>query len=376
MNKIILFNLLYFSIILYIYYTTIPSNIIFKCNSTILYTNASYVLTSRVKLLYLSIKSKSKYIYFLSDNGTIKQSLQNIDYENYSLLYIKDAFVTNRVIIHKCKIILFHGQCQYTRWYINSIKKNELLISISYGFIITNWHGDGVFHGTVEGLTRIVPYIDFLLTKTNTYILIPFPRYKQNTASKILQLIGFSNKRILYGKYHVRKLLIPTPYYCVESSTPLIIKFNEILRSKMKSKYCKDSNTKYILILQRSKNRIFKDFDILKSELLNNFNYTIITYYDRNKNLDEIYCWFTYAKIIIAYHGSGLTNIYFSKESTVVVELSPTSPIYAFAKLGSQLGLRYYIYKTPVKKLYTRLINFNITTFIFTLKSSRIFDIT
>lgn len=367
------YNLIFVSVFIYIFYNIISHNVIFDCNITSLTYNMSNIIINKIKTLHLYSKSNSKYIYIISQNESIKQSMVNIDSENYILLLIKGVFVTERVIIYDCKILLFSGQCNFKSWYKSSIQKNENIIPINNGFILTSWHGDGVFHGTVEGLTRIVPYIDFLLNRPNIYIIIPFPRYKQNTASKLLQLIGFEDSRILYGKYFVRKLFIPTPFYCVESSTPLILEFNKILRLKIKDHSCKYSHEKYILILQRSKNRIINNFEYLKSELIYNFNYTIVTYYDKNKNLDEIYCWFAYAKIIIAYHGSGLTNIYLSQKSSVVIELSPINPIYAFAKLGSQIGLKYYIYKLPIIKLYTKYINFNISVFISTLKFHKIF---
>lgn len=367
------YKLVYITIIIYLYFAQKSNIIAFKCKTTLLNTNISHKSYKIVKKIHLYSKSYSNFITLLSENKCIKQLISNIDDESYSLLLIRDVYITERVIIHKCKILLFGGQCNYKRWYINSIKYKEIINKINYGFIITNWHGDGVFHGTVEGLTRIVPYIDYLLKNSYIYIIIPFPRYKQNTALHILKLIGFSEYRILYGKLFVRKLYIPTPYYCVESSTPLIIKFNKLLRSKMTEKQCKVSNMKFILIVQRSKNRIFKNMNDLINALLNNFNYTIITYYDNNSNLNTIYCWFTYAKIIIAFHGSGLTNIYFSQQSTIVVELSPTFSIYAFAKLGSQIGLKYYIYNLPINKLYTKYITFNISLFVANLKEFKIF---
>lgn len=370
-----IYNINKLNILLFIllYYSTILRRTIFTCkNVNIL--NISTTSMSSIKNIHFISTSKSRFVYILFNKRMDKQYLKNIDDENLKLLLLKNAYVTERVIIRNCRILFFSGQCEDRRWYINNIRHNEVVNSIENGFILTNWHGDGVFHGTVEGLTRIVPYINYLLINTYIYILIPFPRYNQNTASNILQLIGFSYKRILYGKYFVRKLYIPTPFYCVESSTPLVIAFNEILRSKMKYRNCLSSGKNYILIIQRSKNRIIKEYDLLKSELLNNFNYTIITYYDSNNNLNEIYCWFTYAKIIIAYHGSGLTNIYFSKRSTTVIELSPKNAIYAFAKLGSQLGLNYYIYKLHYTKLYIKYILFNISMFISTLKIHKIFQ--
>lgn len=373
--NIIIEKYIYLSVVvfMYIFCFIYPYKISFNCKNTYM-TNISDNVIKKVHIIKMYTKSKSSYIYFLSQNKIVRQNIYNIDNESYSLLLVKSVYVTDRIIIKNCRILFFNGQCAHKQWYMNSIKLNEEIASISNAIIITNWHGDGVFHGTVEGLSRIIPYINLLLNKVYIYILIPFPRYKQNTAEKILQLIGFSNTRILYGKYFVRNLYIPTPFYCVESSTPLVLKLNEILRSKMKNKLCIDYSKKYILLLQRSKNRIIKELDVLKYELLKNFNYSIITYYDNYSNLDDIYCWFTYAKIIIAYHGSGLTNIYFSSQSTVVIEISPNFPIYAFAKLGTQLGLNYYIYKLSINRLYIKYIIFNITSFILSLKINKIFN--
>lgn len=356
-------------IIIYLLYVIVPFSVKFSCKNVFVRSNFSNIA---IKRSYFYSESKSKYIYYLSENGINKQFIKNIDGDNYSLLYITNVYVTERVIIHRCNILLFNGQCNDEGWYKSNIKYQDIVTTIKYGFIINNWHGDGVFHGTVEGLSRIIPYIDYLLNNTHIYILIPFPRYKQNTILKLLQLIGFSSSRIIYGIYFVRTLYLPIPYYCYESSTPLIQKFNEVLRLKVANKNCKYSNTKYILILQRSKNRIISNINYLISELQKHFNYTIILYYDENINLDEIYCWFTYATVIIAYHGSGLTNIYFSKKSTVVIELSPKNPSFAFAKLACQLGLKYYIYKMPFIELRRKYIFVNISSFIQSVKTNNI----
>lgn len=340
---------------------------IFKCSKTYL-TNVSQYIIENISNSILYSKSKKLYITIIYNNFYNLNKIINIDKEYYSLILMKNLFITNRVIIQNCKIILFKGQCNNKVWYKNYIKKAEIIPSVNYGFNIINWHGDGVFHGTVEGLTRIIPYINFLIKRPYIYIFIPYPRYIENTAENILVLLGFSKNRILYGNYFVKNLYIPTPFYCIETSTPLLMKFNNLLRNKMMKKNCLVSYLSYILIIQRSTNRIIENFEILKKELSKHFNYSIITYFDTNKNLDEIYCWFTYAKVIIAYHGSGLTNIYFSKENTVVIELSPLKPIYAFAKLGSQLGFNYYIYKLPYNKLYIKYVYVNISSFIHNMK--------
>lgn len=136
----------------------------------------------------------------------------------------------------------------------------------------------------------------------------------------------------------------------------------------MKKKKCKVSEMKYILISQRSKNRILVNLDKLIISLKNRFNYSIIVYDDRHQNLKDVCWWFTFATVVIGYHGSGLTNIYLCNTNTTVIELSSYIPNYAFAKIGSQIGLNYYVYKIPsYRYIYSLHKFFNISTFISTL---------
>lgn len=342
--------------------------------STTRKTNNIKKIVKNIMKVKRNISSKRKYITFIYKQVKKMKKIKNIDEDMYSLLLIDNVFLTNRIIIQNCKIIMFNGQCKDEKWYSSNLINRESVYSISSAISLINWHSDGVFHGTIEGLTRIVPYIDYLTSKKYIYIIISNPRYKQNTAEKLLMLLGFSKSRILYGKLYIKNLYIPTPFYCVETSTPLLAEFSRILRSKMISKKCSISKIKFILIIQRSKNRIINDIDYLKEELIANFNYTVIVYNDTNSNLEEIYCWFTYASIVIGYHGSGLTNIYFCKENTTIIELSPVYPIYAFAKIGMQLGLFYYIYRLSYEKLYIKNIMMNISEFMTTLTNSNIIN--
>lgn len=71
----------------------------------------------------------------------------------------------------------------------------------------------------------------------------------------------------MYGKYYVNRLYIPIPFYCVESSTPLIAKLNSILRMKIMKRNCLISQKRFILLIQRSKNRILQNIEVLQYEL-------------------------------------------------------------------------------------------------------------
>lgn len=347
----------------------ICSNVIYKCNSTIssgIYNQTKFFIKNE----YVEKSTNRSYISYISESSVIKINITNIDKEEYSLIIIEKAFITDKIIISNCNILRFKGQCEDFDWYRNTIKRNDEFKSITYGFNLINYHSDGVFHGTVEGLTRIVPYIDFLMNNRNIFIFISYPRYKQNTVEKLLLLLGFSRNRIKYGNHFVKKLYIPLPFYCLESSTPLIRKFNKLLRENIKNK-CSTFKNNFILLLQRSKNRIIKNINKLKRALNNYFNYTVIVYDDRNINLNEIYCWFAHARIIVGFHGSGLTNIYFSSSKAIVIEFSPNCtnyPRFAFAKLATQIGIKYYIIITNYSYIFTKNIYINISSFLESIK--------
>lgn len=361
---------LYFAIFIFFRKVTFTTTQ-FKCIRT-KKVSSSKLLSKKLIIVKKNYNNTSYYINIFSNSLIIKHILKVKEYNIFKLLLVRNVYITNRITIFNCKILMFDGMCEDRNWYTNSIKYNEKVNNIYYCINIINWHSDGVFHGTVEGLTRIIPFLDFILKNKHIYIHISYPRYKQNTAEKILLLLGFSKSRIIYGNYYANNLYIPVPFYCTETSTVLVKQFNKILRNKIYNKNCKIKHLNYILLIQRSKNRIFYNIKKLLNELNQNFNYTIIVYYDNNRNLEEVYCWFTYAKLIIAYHGSGLTNLYFCSRNIYIIEIAPRYSIYAFAKIASQLRINYYIYRLEDLRFKKHII-FNITLFMKVIKEYIIF---
>lgn len=331
-----------------------------------LYPNSKYYKYKKLKA-----NTVKNYIYYCYTNETCIKYIPHIT-NNVEpvMLLAHNSFSTKSKIITNCDINIFEGQCKdlnYYKRYNPSYNTRMNITHVKFGVYFAGWHSDAVYHGLVDSLSRIIPFYKFLLRHKEIYIHLSPPRYRQNEIKYILNILGFSSERIINENYiYVDHLYIPLPFYCAFSSTYLIQKFNILLRSKIKKIYSLDKNRiKSIVVIQRLRSRILKNFNSIIELLKKSYpKYIINIYSENNTNLKEVILMFYYADAIIAPHGAGLTNILFCKKGVIVFEIGISHVVNCYAILSTELNIEYYQYYTNESKVYVKYFYVNETNFI------------
>lgn len=224
----------------------------------------------------------------------------------------------------------------------NMLKVYDKVVTISH-----NWC-NAVFHSIVECLVKLGYYINELLLDSSIKI-----HTIKSAATKYLYLLGFNKSRIIYGNIYTKRLLVLEKGSC-GSSPPIIhlISIRNHLREKIVSKRIYD-----IIFIKRYGIRgIINDeeiYDLLKMYYV---GMKIVVFYP-NTSFYNTVNYFKYAKIIIAPHGAGLSNIIISSNCVVIEFLSNNL---CYSSLAKNLGLDYYgLYETLInKKFFVNKTNF------------------
>lgn len=332
------------------------------------YANSKYYKFSTLKLFPVI-----SYTYYCYPNKTcIKKTLNITDTVQPVLLLTHNLYSTKSNIIQNCDLNIFKGQCEDSYYYDKYIPTKNVNIShIQYAVFFAGWHTDAVYHGLIDSLSRIVLFYNFLINHKQIYIHISPPRYKQDEIRFILNLLGFSNDRIINANYiYVDNLYIPFPFYCGVPSSYIIYNFNKLLRSKVKRAYdLKIKKFKSIIVLQRMRNRIIKNFYKIVYMLKQVYpNHCIIIYRDNNTNLKEIITMFYYADVVIGEYGAGLSNVLFCKEGVIVFEISLSHFREDYPKITTQINSKHYVYYTNTSTQYVKYFYVNETDFLHFIK--------
>lgn len=214
----------------------------------------------------------------------------------------------------------------------NRYRKYDRVVSIT-----SNW-GNAVFHAIVECLVKIGYYIDELLMDESIII-----HTSKSVNIKFLRFLGLNNSRIIFGNIFAKRLLVMEKGTC-GSTPPLIHLFylRSYIRKKIKSKPQFD-----IIIIKRYGKREILNHYQLHASIRKYYSDKKIAIFYPNTSFKQTLNFFKYAKMIVAPHGAGLSNIIMS-DKCVVFEFLKKNLCYS--SLAKNLGLKYY-------GIYEKLIN-------------------
>ena len=261
-------------------------------------------------------------------------------------------------------------------------------------FVISQYWGYGYFHGNVEDMPRLTPYLDFL--KNHPEIMIHgYARYLRND----LVLLGLNPDRLVFGPVKADTVFLPQGggcgwlhpiagqllhhYYAMytqqnmhqiesydkaddnvaiaitnnasrqvndvqddsrmgqtESNATADVSVRTPIREQLKT------NPDSIILIKRSKKRWLvqhEEVKILLEEIAakNNMRFEVFT--DKPvPSFNETVSMFMKAKLVVAPHGGGLSNLFFSRVGTRVVEiLCNPRPNLCYRNLHTTLGQPY-----------------------------------
>ncbi len=202
--------------------------------------------------------------------------------------------------------------------------------------------GNVYFHWIVD----LLPRIEILRQGINLEEIDWFVvnDYQQPFQRETLKSIGVKEEKILASDRHphiqAKELVVPSYPSYLGWLQPWGLKFlREVFLKGITNNKSDFSERIYIGRGNARYRRVMNESEVV--EILKQFGFTYIT--PESMSLENQIAIFAHAKIIVAPHGSGLTNIVFSNPGTKVIELfSPHYLRYYYWHISRLLGLDHY----------------------------------
>lgn len=330
-----------------------------KCidNNRISYAKNMFVFLSKKFV----VKKVISPFYFINSSKFISGNKNKKVKHHFTLLKtfgFKNVVLSIEGSIHsKCWNITTNGGCKCS--YIPPIifnnsryRRYDKVVSISH-----HWC-NAVYHSICECMGKLGYFIPDLLKDTSIKI-----HTMRSASINYLHLLGFNDSRLIYGNVYVNKLLVLEKGKC--GYPPPLIHLHSLryyLRIKIKSKKKYD-----IVIIKRYGKRDIVNFNEVYLAVKTIYKEENIVIFYPNTTFDNTLNYFKHAKLIVAPHGAGLTNMIISNSNCKIIEFYYINACYF--SLASNLGLEYYaIYEN----LKNRMFNINISRFVNVIKHIKI----
>jgi hypothetical protein len=206
--------------------------------------------------------------------------------------------------------------------------------------VATAFWGDEFYHSLIENLPRLMAVWDELLRSPH----IKVAAGTNKAMAAYMQYMGLSSDRIVHGNIWARVAYVPNPGGCGNSPGH---RYVQALRARMHHALLKrhsDAELKQqrrILVIQRSgRMRVLSNHAELIGALTERFPSTPVLVFRDNPPppLEETVRMFYSARVIIAPHGAGLSNIVLARQDAAVVEIMVAPVVTCYLDLARELG--------------------------------------
>lgn len=225
-------------------------------------------------------------------------------------------------------------------------KLNSTIPTLEEVFVATQFWGSDVFHNMLESLPRLTPYLDFLKLHPNIKIHI---LQVKGLTDALFELMGIQPSRIVSGILRANVVYLPQGTGCgkpgVHNSQLLSLKYRTVIKTMFPPESLERNS---IVVIKRTKYRVFKHatgIEKMVKAVAEERGYRYELFPDNPvPPFNETIQMFNRAKIIVAPHGAGLSNILFSEPGTVVIEGLCNPPIVnlCYQTTAYILGHRYH----------------------------------
>ena len=207
-------------------------------------------------------------------------------------------------------------------------------------------HKGHFFHWTLEGLSRLAYYVDFLRNNPQIRILI----VRKHVLQKVtwLEALGIEGSRVITGYVTARVVYLPQGSLCTASVPPLgMMLLSQYLLTFIHT-YIRPARAPRdaILLIHRTSKRWLAQHDIIKDYLAitaEKHNMELLIFSDlRLPSLSVTMEIFHRAALVVAPHGAGLVNLLFSRAPTVVVEVVQSDSTFSYVNMCRSLGHVYH----------------------------------
>lgn len=237
---------------------------------------------------------------------------------------------------------------------LTSLKK---ILKFDAAVVLSDDNSRGYFHITVEQLPRLLLLRDFLATDSGRTVAIvvqdhrtgrTLTKYVQQLlgpkiASRIVPVHGKRKSRWVY----VRKLLLPEPTPCGFLHPAKAHDTRAVILAALDRHGASAAEKSGILVVRRRESRVIVNHDQLVDSLRRALPDECITEFDEHDLPEEglpQWAFFHHAKVVVAPHGAGLSNMLACSSPTAIVEFMGVGKEAnrCFWSLATSLGLEYH----------------------------------
>jgi hypothetical protein len=283
--------------------------------------------------------------------------------EEWYLTFDTCYLIGKGLLLNSSKKILLESAF-FQREYLNKLRVGHLLIKNKFCtpktkltniIPLMNRLSNNYFHWTAESLTRIALLVKHNPSFKTSYIIAINDDAPAFVTDSLHHLIGWPlNKIIKIKKNEVAKvdncIMISYPTLRDKSTSmyyaypPYIFKALNAFAFQNINSASNHTPTHFIISRSNANGRNL----VNENELLPHFSAMPLTIVHLEKlNYVEQVRLFQHAKLIIAPHGAGLTNLLYCNDNTVVVELFPIGRSFnqtsMYYQISKAIGLRYHI---------------------------------
>ena len=187
-------------------------------------------------------------------------------------------------------------------------------------YVITQYWGNAVFHRMTEIVPRLVLCLQFLNAHPEIRILGP---EVGGRLAQLLEIIGLAKSRLITGVARAKIVYQPRATGCGFANVQESQMLSRLYRDYIKRTFPSQARNRLVLI-RRSGGRRFteqKQIEEVLERAARDYNLTYTLFIDNpTPSLNDTMMMFHSAVIIVAPHGAGLSNVFFSQPGTYVVE--------------------------------------------------------
>jgi len=233
----------------------------------------------------------------------------------------RDAVVTQLgdVITARTKLVLYACSHDLTPTLPHGGKLSQIPCYDEV-YVITQYWGDEVFHRMIEIVPRLVLCLEFLSAHPEIRILGP---EVGGRLAQLLEIIGLAKSRLITGVARAKIVYQPRATGCGFANVQESQMLSRLYRDYIKRTFPSQPRNRLILI-RRSGGRRFteqKQIEEVLKRVARDYNLTYTLFIDNpTPSLNDTMMMFHSAVIVVAPHGAGSSNVFFSQPGTYVVE--------------------------------------------------------
>jgi capsular polysaccharide biosynthesis protein len=189
-------------------------------------------------------------------------------------------------------------------------------------FVISQYWGYGYYHGMIEVLPRVAPFLDFLRTNRDIKVLVAETE-PDSRLNQLLTMFGINFARLVSGDVRAQIAYVPPVTHCGTARVQQTQLLSSLYRQYIRQNFPAERQHRLILIRRSKQRRFLHQTDIEKvvKSAARDFGLTYTLFIDNpSPSINDTMRMFHSAVMIVAPHGAGEANVIFSPPGVYLIE--------------------------------------------------------